>query len=75
MIMQFAMSNTRMCLYVLLYYSKRKPKKKKNTQRAQAQCCTAVPVTLKSKSDFVFFGDATGGCAVWMQRWDSWIHA
>lgn len=24
---------------------------------------------------FCFFGDATGGCAVWMQRWDSWIHA
>lgn len=28
---------------------------KKNLQRAQAQCCTAVPVTVKSKSDFVFF--------------------
>lgn len=51
---------------------------KKTQQRAQAQCSTAVPVTLKRKSDFVFF---------WWCNWrpccldakvgfmDSWIHA
>lgn len=59
---------------VLLYYSGRKTK----TQHAPARCCLPVPVTLKSKLDFVFpflffFGDATGGCAVCLQRQDSCV--
>lgn len=64
-----------MCLYVFLYYSERKTE----TQHAPAQCCMPVPVTLKSKLDFgllllfFFFGDATGGRAVWMQRQDSCV--
>lgn len=52
-IMQFASSNTPICLYVLLYYSERKTK----TQHAPTRCCMPVPVTLKSKLEFglVFF--------------------